>query len=171
MGNKRQRGLIVRPGSLGGLPANYRLNDLFDYMCSLFDDAWGNLDVRAFDALQPKTSFPKVNVSETKDNYEIEIAVAGFAKEDLALEVKDNALYIKGEKQDETKDCCDDDACSCKTFLRKEISSRSFRRMVPFQREIDSDNINCTFKDGIVKCTIGKKGLKEDDGSIKIDIN
>lgn len=171
MGKERKRDLIVRPGSMGGLPANYRLNDLFDYMCSVFDEAWGNLDVRAFDALQPKASFPKVNVLETKESYEIEIAVAGFAKEDLSLEVKDNALYVKGEKQKEGKICCDDDRCNCRTFLRREISSRSFRRMVPFQREIDSENTDCTFKDGIVKCVIGKKIVKEEDGSVKIDIN
>jgi len=163
---KNKRDLIVRPDSMGGLITTKRLNDLFDYMWSMVDDAWGNLDVRAFDALQPKTSFPKINISETENNYEIEVAVAGFSKEDLALELKDNAFYIKGTKKKGTEDCSDD-----KTVLRREISSRSFRRMVPFQREIDIEKTNCTFEDGILKCIIGKKKIIEkDDSSIKIDI-
>ena len=163
---KSKRDLIVRPGSMGGLITTKRLNDLFDYMWSMVDDAWGNLDVRAFDALQPKTSFPKINVSETEDNYEIEVAVAGFSKDDLALELKDNALYIKGVKKEEIESGSDD-----KNVLKREISSRSFRRMVPFQREINIEKTDCTFEDGILKCIIGKKKvIEEDDSSIKIAI-
>jgi len=166
MFKNNKRDLIIRPDSMSSLPSIKRLNGLFDHMWSMVDDAWGNLDVMAFDALQPKTSFPKVNVSETKDGYEVEVAVAGFSKENLAIELKDNALYIKGAKQEEISDHSED-----RTVLRREISNRSFRRMIPFQREIDASKTDCTFEDGIIKCVIGKKEVvEEDDCSIKIDI-
>jgi len=166
MFKNNKRDLIIRPDSMSSLPSIKRLNNLFDHMWSMVDGAWENLDVMAFDALQPKTSFPKVNVSETKDSYEIEVAVAGFSKEDLALELKDNALYVKGYKQEQIEDCSEN-----KIVLRREISSRSFRRMIPFQREIDVSKTDCTFEDGILKCIVGKKEIiEEDDSAIKIDI-
>jgi HSP20 family protein len=169
---ERKKGLIKwEPGSMSGFPVS-RFNDLFNHMQAMFDGAWRDWDVNVgvFDALQPKTTFPKVNVSETVDNYVIDIAAAGFSRDDLALELKDNVLLIKGDKKEEQKDCkdcCEEAEC---TFLRREISDRSFRRVVKFPREIDVDKIDCSYKDGIVRCTIGKKAIEEVDGKIKIDI-
>jgi molecular chaperone IbpA len=45
-------------------------------------------------------SYPPYNIERTGDNsYRITVAVAGFAEPELSLEVKENALTIRGEKQ------------------------------------------------------------------------
>ena len=167
MKKKRQKDLMIRPSSTNGLTVFSRFHDLFDDMFHKWDEAWKHwdLDTRVFEDLQPGGRFPKVNVSETKESYEIEIAAAGFSKEDLALELKDNILLIKGDRREESKDCC-----GCKSYLRREISSRSFRRVIRFPREVDTSKIDCTHEDGIVKCKIGKKDVKEED-MVVIDIN
>jgi molecular chaperone IbpA len=61
-----------------------------------------------------------VKVSET--DYAIQIAVAGFGKDDIEIETKENTLTVKSvEKKD--GEVVDDT-----TYLHKGISNRSFRR-------------------------------------------
>ena len=45
-------------------------------------------------------SYPPYNIERTGENaYRISVAVAGFTDQDLSIEVKENALTIRGEKQ------------------------------------------------------------------------
>ena len=160
---RRKKDLVVGSGSKGGLAVLNRFNDLFE---DLWDSYWKNwdLDVSVFDQLQPKTSFPKINLYEKDDEYEIKIAVADFDKDGVELELKDNTLLIKGENKEENKEC---GKCLC-----REISSRSFRRAVRFPKEIDAEKINCSYKNGVISCTIGKKEVvEEDSGIVKIKID
>lgn len=82
--------------------------------------------------LQPfnKANFPKINVAETDNDYTIEIAVAGFDKEDVKPELVYNDLTTSTEKQEETKE-------ETKEYLQREISSRSFKRVVRFPCDVD----------------------------------
>ena len=138
---------------LRGLFEVNRFNDIFDE----FDRIWKDwtLDTRSFADIQPKSSFPKVNVIETKSAYEVDIALAGFSKEDISLELKEGCLLIKADKKQE--ECSEGSGRKC---LMKEISYRSFRRSLIFPKEIEADKIDCTYKNGIVKCILSKK--KED---------
>lgn len=123
-----------------------------------------NYDMKVFSDLQPKTNFPKINVIETDDGYEVEIALAGFDKEDLSLEIKDNCFCIKATKKEENSE-------ESKKYLMKEISSKSFRRALSFPKKILTDNIGCTYKDGIVSCVFKKEVEKApEDSTIKINI-
>ena len=48
----------------------------------------------------PANGYPPYNIERTGENdYRISIAVAGFADSDLTIEVKENALTVKGEKK------------------------------------------------------------------------
>ena len=160
-----KKDLVVWPGS--GLSRMMNLNrfgDIFEE----FDKLWRNwdLDMKAFSDMQPKANFPKLNVAETDDSFEVEVALAGFDKEDLSLELKDNCLLIKADKQEEISE---EDG---KKYLMREISSRSFRRALNLPKKVLTDDIECTHKDGVVKCVLKKEPelpAPEDD-IIKIDI-
>lgn len=156
---KNERGLTIpRPDSLSRFFGKGRFEDIFD---SFWKDL--SLDMRAFVDLQPKGSFPKVNVVETDEEYEVEIALAGFDKDQLALELKDNCLLIKTDKKEESES-------TDRKYLMKEISSRSFRRMLKFPAKVDPKNIDCNFENGIVTCKIGKVHAECGDPiQIKID--
>ncbi len=65
-------------------------------------------------------SYPPYNIEKTDaDAYRISIAVAGFAEDDLAIEVKENALVVAGKKATEdTK----------RAYLHRGIATRAFER-------------------------------------------
>jgi molecular chaperone IbpA len=81
---------------------------------SLFNDA-----ERRF-ANQIQTNYPPYNVlKHDDDHFEIEVAVAGFDREDISIEVDQNHLTIKGERLK------DDDASK---YLHRGLAARDFER-------------------------------------------
>lgn len=65
-------------------------------------------------------NYPPYNIRKTGDNkYQIELAVAGFGKQDIEVELADNKLVIKGNTKADTKE---------DTFLVKGIGMRPFTR-------------------------------------------
>ena len=84
----------------------------FDQIADLMDR------VMSTDAPQP--SYPPYNIEKTaEDAYRISIAVAGFADEDLSVEVKEHALIVAAKKADDGEG---------KTFLHRGIATRAFER-------------------------------------------
>ena len=77
---------------------------------------------RLFDEVNVSgTNYPPYNIIKSDDtNYSIEIAVAGFSKDDIEIETKENTLTIKSLSRPEG----DDD----KNYLHKGISNRAFKR-------------------------------------------
>ena len=141
-----------------------RFSDIFNEFDKLWD-SW-DIDVKTFSDLQPKSVFPKVNVSETDDSYEVEIALAGFDKSDISLELKDNSLLVKADKKEDISEEDKD-----KKFLMREISSRSFRRVLNLPKKVLCDDIDCSHKDGVIRCVLKKdKPISPDDTITKIDI-
>jgi molecular chaperone IbpA len=70
----------------------YRSTVGFDRLFSLLDQVGG------YDGATQ--SYPPYNIERTGENtYRITVAVAGFTEDDLSLEVKENTLTIRGEKQ------------------------------------------------------------------------
>src|SRR5438552_15107133 len=67
------------------------------------------------------SSYPPYNIERLNENeYRIAMAVAGFAPEDLTIEVKNNTLTVWSNKSETTEDKGD--------FLHQGIGVRSFRR-------------------------------------------
>jgi molecular chaperone IbpA len=88
----------------------------FDRLVQLLDGTAG------FDA--PTSAYPPYNIERTGDNaYRISIAVAGFTEPELKIEVKEQALSIKGEKLADVS--ADKPA---RQFLHRGIAGRTFER-------------------------------------------
>jgi molecular chaperone IbpA len=69
----------------------YRSTVGFDRLFALLDQA-ANVD--------NAPTYPPYNIERTDENaYRISIAVAGFGEADLAIEAKENALTVRGEKK------------------------------------------------------------------------
>ena len=70
-------------------------------------------------AKTPADGYPPYNIEQIGENgLRITLAVAGFTENDLAIQVEDNQLVIRG-KQGETPD---------RVFLHRGIATRQFRR-------------------------------------------
>ena len=66
------------------------------------------------------TTYPPYNIERlTENEYRITMAVAGFGKEDVEIEVNENTLSIRGEKKA---------ADTKRTFLHRGLASRAFER-------------------------------------------
>lgn len=165
----KMKDIVKKQSSPMGMFTDGHFNDLFTMMHNFMDRAWNDWDLTgdAFYALQPKATLPKINVAETDSAYEIEIAISGIDKDDLELEFRDSCLFIKADKSEENES--EDKE---KKWLRREISSRSFRRTIKFPTKIDSSSITSAYNNskGTVVCVLPKV-KKEEPGTVKINID
>ena len=84
-----------------------------------FDRLFNTFEARF--ANQLNSNYPPHNIVKTNDtHYEIEIAVAGFKKHEISVEVEQDMLTVKGESESS------DD--TTKQYLHKGLSSRNFLR-------------------------------------------
>jgi molecular chaperone IbpA len=108
--------------------------------------------------------YPPFNLKKTEDNvYVIEMAVAGFGKQDIELTLEENKLKIAGHTTDDTltEDGVD------QTFLHKGISDRPFTRTFTL-----ADNVvvnNAQMVNGLLKIWL-EHIIPEDKKPKKIDI-
>ena len=98
------------------------------------------------------TIMPKMNVSETDTNYELELSVPGLSKEDLSLSVdSDNNLVIEmvqhEEKKEEKKD---------RHYLRHEFSTMQFKQLFSLPENVKKEAISAKVEHGILYVTLPK---------------
>jgi HSP20 family protein len=97
------------------------------------------------------TSFsPSIDLKEKDDKYLLDADMPGMNEADIDIDFHNNTLTIRGEKKSEmeTKEA----GCVC-----VERSYGSFRRDIPFDEEIDQDNIKADLKNGVLHVELIKK--------------
>ena len=97
------------------------------------------------------TSLPAVNVKETDDEFNIEVAAPGMTKKDFNIHFHNNVLTISSEKEDEKKE-------ENGKYSRREFSYQSFQRSFTVaENTVDSDKITAKYTDGILTITLPKR--------------
>ena len=92
----------------------YRSTVGFDRMFSLLDQVSG---------AEGAVTYPPYNIERTGETaYRITLAVAGFAEEELSIEVKENVLLIRGSREDKP------DGAPQPEVLYQGIAARAFER-------------------------------------------
>ena len=87
--------------------------------------------------------FPHYNIKKAgEDKYTLEMAVAGYKKSDISVNVTDGVLSIEGTSSEDKEE-----------FVHKGIAKRAFRRQLQL-----SEYVECT-------------GAKLEDGMLKVDLN
>ncbi len=128
-----------------------RRNELFP---SVFDDlfsrdlwnwGWNNNS-------STNTTLPAVNIKETAEGYEVEMAAPGMTKDDFKVELDGNTLTISSEKQDQQEES------ENSRFVRREFSYQSFQRTFQLHKEVvDMDKIQAKYENGVLRLLIPKK--------------
>ena len=115
-----------------------RINDIFD-------DFWGGFQVPVLNwPGMPGSSFmPKVNVEETDKGLRVRAELPGMEEKDIEVTLTDDGLTLSGEKKIEKEE-------KGKTFFRREMSSGSFRRLIPLPSPVEADKVKASFKNGIL---------------------
>jgi HSP20 family protein len=119
---------------------------LFDHFLAsdLFD--WSN---RHFSSTE--TTLPSVNIKESTDEFEVELAAPGFVKNDFNIELNNDLLTISSEKKVENE------TNEGQQFARREFSYQSFSRSFTLPNTADGDKIKARYENGILRVSIPKK--------------
>ena len=121
----------LRPFSIG-------FDNMFDQFESLLSDG----------GLSTQSNYPPYNIRKAgKDKYAIEVAVAGFNKNDVEVEYEDNLLTVKTKKVDKAVEKDMDGE-----IIHRGISQRSFSRSFTIADDIKVEGAE--IKDGLltIKC-------------------
>jgi molecular chaperone IbpA len=104
-----------------------------------FDNLFNEIE-RLVEGTQPAPSFPPHNIVKVTDNnYVVELAVAGFSKDEIDIQLDDGNLIIKGEKKD--KEGIE--------YVYRGIATRSFTKKIRLMETIEVRGAE--FKDGILR--------------------
>jgi len=97
------------------------------------------------------TTLPSVNIKESNDAFEVEVAAPGFTKNDFKIELKHDLLTVSSNKEieNETKEG--------QQFSLREFSYQSFSRSFTLPNSADSEKIVAKYENGILRIIIPKK--------------
>ena len=105
-------------------------------------------------------STPAVNIYETNEKFEIEIAAPGLEKEDFKIDLKNDYLLVYSEKKDKKEEK------EKGKVVRSEFRYSSFQRSFALPKEVDIAEINATHKNGVLTIALPKK-LEQKDSSVR----
>jgi HSP20 family protein len=109
-------------------------------------------------------STPAVNIYETSDKFEIEIAAPGLEKDDFKIDLKDEYLMVYSEKKDKKEEK------EKGKVVRTEFRYSSFQRSFALPKNVDATAINAVHKNGILVIDLPKKVEQRDNNVRKIEI-
>jgi HSP20 family protein len=98
--------------------------------------------------------FPKLDIHETENEVVALCSLPGIEKkEDIQIDVSNNVLTVSGiiQKSNEIKD---------DQFHRKERYVGRFERSIRLQTEVSSDDINATYKNGVLEIHLAKQTIE-----------
>ena len=108
-----------------------------------FDDMFDQFESMLGDGGLVKNNYPPYNIRKVgKDKYAIELAIAGFNKNDVEVEFEDNLLTVKTKKIDKTVEKDGDE------IIHKGISQRSFSRSFTIADDVKVNGAE--LKDGLL---------------------
>ena len=92
---------------------------------------------------------PQVELFERGNNFVVRADLPGLSREDVDVEVDDDALVIRGQRRSDFED-------EQEGYYRSERSYGSFYRAIPLPEGVEASSCNATFKDGVLEVTLPK---------------
>src|SRR5687767_2515515 len=117
-------------------------NEMANFMDRFFggEERWGD---------GPREFNPRMDLVETEGGFEISVELPGMKAEDFHVEFRDGALWVSGERKEATEE-------KGKTFHRVERHFGHFHRMIPLPGTVDEDNVQASYKDGVLAIYVPK---------------
>ncbi len=129
--------LVRFSGNYPSLFDRFFENDWFDWANRNFSDT--------------NTTLPSVNIKESAEDFEVEVAAPGLGKKDFNIELSHDLLTISSEKK------VDKETKKGQQFSRREFSYQSFSRSFTLPNTADSEKIEAKYENGILRIVIPKK--------------
>lgn len=99
---------------------------------------------------------PQIDVSGDNNGYQICLEVPGMTEDDLTLEIKDDLLLIRGQKEERTED-------KDKHYYRVERSYGSFQRTLSLPDDANADEISASLDKGVLRLEIPRRSEARSD--------
>ena len=126
------------------LPSRLFLDDFFD----------------DFDKTKKVDKMMKCDIYEKDDLYVIEMDMPGASKEDLSLDIENVYLTINYKKEEKEND---------KKYIHRERYSYTNCSRKFYVGDIDEEQVDASFKDGILKVSLPKKEKEISKKTININ--
>ena len=128
---------------------NLVTSDFFD-MEDFFDNRFWNEGLLNDRFWNGRKGEPALNIKETDDDFEIELAAPGFAKKDFEITIEEGLLNVKAEKStsEEEKE---------ENYTRREFSYNSFERSLQLPENVKEEELKAKYNDGILSFKLVKK--------------
>jgi len=107
------------------------------------------------------TTLPSVNVEDANKAFEVSVALPGLDKKDVRIEVKDDVLSIRSEKQYSHEE-------NRKSYIRKEFGYAAFQRMFQLPPDADPEKVQADMKNGLLHIKVAKKPSATSSKIIKV---
>lgn len=143
---------IIKKSDWPSLMSGSWLSDFFDND-RFFDSDWVK-----------KQSVPAVNIQESDKGFNIEVAAPGLSKNDFKITMENRILTISSEKEEEKEK-------SDKDYTRREFSYTSFSRSFSLPENVNEENVNAVYEDGVLKIQLVKKALPKEKAKKAIEVH
>jgi len=141
----KERYAIQRSDELDPLDFQRQMNRMFD---TFFDEPFRPGMLRPLSETSGNFA-PRLDISETDTEIRINADLPGMDENDIHLTLENNELTISGEKKTEKEE-------KGRTFHRLERRYGSFTRTIDLPIEVNIDQIDASFKKGVLVVTIPK---------------
>jgi HSP20 family protein len=118
------------------------MNDLHKEFLGLFDDLSEGLN-------RFRANYPKINLTESKKDIVIQMALPGYCHENVDIEVISNFLRVRAER-------CQPKLEEGEKFLHQERSFGKVEESIKLSTKVKSPQVKAKFTDGILTITMPK---------------
>ncbi len=117
-------------------------------MDRVFDDFFHNFGMTRFGEFGAPFQ-PRVDVEEADDKYTVSAELPGLSENEVEVNLTKNVLTLRGEKKHEHEQ-------KTGNYYYTERSYGTFYREIPFDVEVEADQVAATFKNGVLTVTLPK---------------
>ena len=145
-----------------------RNGNLQHHFPQLFDDFF-NRDIFNWGLTNysdTNTTIPAVNIKETANSYEVEVAAPGMNKSDFTVQLEGNMLTISSEKEVNKKQKGN------VRYAAREFRYETFSRTFTLQKDVvDTEKIQASYEDGVLHLVIPKREEAKQKGPRRIEVS
>ena len=98
--------------------------------------------------------YPAVDVVEKEESYGLSVELPGYGKDDVEIKIDNNLLTISAKEEEKSEKKSDKEEKV--RYVIRERSTRSFTRTFVLPREVDKENIEASFDNGLLSLVIPK---------------
>lgn len=130
--------------------------------------------------VKANSTAPAINVIETEEDYQVEVAAPGMTKEHFNIRIDENDnLVVSMEKKEETKEEMPENGSDSPEqsetpvkkegrYLRREFSYSKFQQTLVLPENVDKDKIEAKVENGVLTITIPKRSEEEAQKAEKV---